>query len=508
MQHFIKYFFFLLTLLPSALISAERPNILFIFSDDHTTQAISSYAGDNKLMETPHIDSIAQEGAIFTKNFCVNAICAPSRAVVLTGKHSHKNGQFTNGNTFDGSQMTFPKLFKEHGYSTGIFGKWHLKSSPTGFDEWMVYPGQGSYYNPDYRTPNGMKRLEGYSIELTTDLSIDFMKKAQKENKSFMLMCQYKAPHGHWNPGPNYLDLFKDKTFKEPSTLFDNFEGRNSNAPKHKMGLHHMHESHLKIPVEKSKEWGRMTAEQKAAFKKGYEAQNKAYFAKKLSPEDDIRWRYQRYIKDYLRCVKSVDDNIGRLKTFLKENGLADNTIIVYSSDQGFFLGEHGWYDKRWMYDISLRMPLVMQWPAKFEGNQTITQITQNTDFAPTLLDAAGITVPAEMDGTSMLPLLTGQKPEWRDTAYYAYYESPGPHNVPFHEGVRTDKYKLIHYYESGEWELFDLTKDPGEMKSQYNNPEYKSVLKDLKKRLVEQREQYKAPEHEWVLNKFKRKKK
>lgn len=487
-------------------LSADRPNILFIFSDDHTTQAISSYAGQSKLIDTPHIDSIGKDGAVFTKNFCVNAICAPSRAVILTGRHSHKNGQFTNGNTFDGSQLTFPKLFQKNGYATGIFGKWHLKSAPTGFDKWMVYPGQGNYYNPDYRTVNGMKRIEGYSVELTTELSMDFMSKAVKEKKPFMLMCQFKAPHGHWNPGPGYLELYKDEVFKEPDTLFDDFSGRNSNAPNHKMGLHHMTASHLKLPAESNKEWKRMTDKQQAAFKKAYEAENKAYFAKKLSTEEDIRWRYQRYIKDYLRCVKAVDDNIGRLLKFLKDKGLEENTLVIYSSDQGFYLGEHGWYDKRWMYDISLRMPLLIKWPAKIQAGQSIQKITQNTDYAPTFLNAAGIELPQDLDGTSMLPLLTGQNIEWRDTAYYHYYESPGPHNVPFHEGVRTDEYKLIHYYGSDEWELFDLSKDPGEMTSQYSNPEYKSIVKMMKERLTEQRKKFNAPEHKWVLEKFRKK--
>ena len=500
----IKQFYFFL-LLPLVLFSKERPNVLFIFSDDHTTQAISAYAGASKFIETPHIDSIGKEGAIFTHNFCVNAICAPSRAVVLTGKHSHKNGQFTNGNTFDGSQLTFPKLFKKNGYATGIFGKWHLKSKPTGFDKWMVYPGQGSYYNPDYRTVNGLKRLEGYSVELTTDLSIDFMEKAVDDKKPFMLMCQFKAPHGHRNPGPDYYDLYKDRKFKEPATLFDNYEGRNSAAAQHKMGLHHMNTSHLKLPVESNKEWNRMTDAQRAAFKEAYAQENKEYFARKLSEKEDIRWRYQRYLKDYLRCVKAVDDNIGRLMQYLEKSGLSENTIVVYSSDQGFYLGEHGWYDKRWMYDLSLRMPLVMKWPARIKSNQTIAKITQNTDFAPTLLEAAGITLPNDLDGVSMLPLLTGKEVDWRDTAYYHYYESPGPHNVPFHEGVRSEKYKLIHYYETGEWELFDLTKDPTEMVSQYNNPEYKSVLKDMEKRLAYQRQKLKAPSHDWVLKKFKK---
>jgi arylsulfatase A-like enzyme len=331
------------------------------------------------------------------------------------------------------------------------------------------------------------------------------MEKAVDDKKPFMLMCQFKAPHGHWNPGPDYYDLYKDRKFKEPATLFDNYEGRNSAAAQHKMGLHHMNTSHLKLPVESNKEWNRMTDAQRAAFKEAYAAENKEYFSRKLNEKEDIRWRYQRYLKDYLRCVKAVDDNIGRLMQYLEKSGLSENTIVVYSSDQGFYLGEHGWYDKRWMYDLSLRMPLVMKWPARIKSNQTIAKITQNTDFAPTLLEAAGITLPNDLDGVSMLPLLTGKEVDWRDTAYYHYYESPGPHNVPFHEGVRSEKYKLIHYYETGEWELFDLTKDPTEMVSQYNNPEYKSVLKDMEKRLAYQRQKLKAPSHDWVLKKFKK---
>lgn len=469
----------------------SRPNILFIFSDDHAIKTISAY-GDNPLTKhapTPNIDRIANEGALFENNFCANSICAPSRACVLTGKHSHMNGQLKNvQKAFDGSQQTFPKLFQQAGYQTAIFGKWHLVSEPTGFDKWMIYPGQGHYYNPDFLTADGKKKIEGYSVEVVTDLILDWLQKNQNSSEPFMLMCQYKAPHRWWMPGPKYLNKFDEVTFPEPDSLFDDYTGRTSSAAKHKMGIdQHMNERDLKL----TKKAARLTPAQQQTWDAAYGPKNQTFREATLSGKELVKWKYQRYVKDYLRCVAAVDDNIGRLLDFLEESGLDQNTIVIYSSDQGFYLGEHGWFDKRWMYEESLRMPLVMRWPGAIKPGTRISALTQNIDFAPTLLDAAKIAVPADIQGESMAPLFNGDRSQWRESIYYHYYGSDG-HGVPGHYGARNDRYKLIHFYKTDEWELFDLQKDPREMESQYNNPEYKGIRERMHKELDRLRADYK----------------
>lgn len=481
----------------------DRPNILFIFSDDHAVQAISAFG--SRVNKTPNIDRIANEGARFTRNFCANSICSPSRACVLTGKHSHLNG-VTEWQRFDGSQFTFPKALRTAGYRTGIFGKWHLGSDPTGFDEWMVYLGQGHYYNPDYKTHAGKKRITGYSVDVTTDRALDFIKRNRGSDKPFLVMCQYKAPHRTWMPATRYLNKFDGETIPEPDTLFDDYSGRAAPAAKHRMGIdkHMRMDYDLKVPNAKGGgifDYKRMTPTQRAAWDAAYGPKNRAFKEAKLTGRALVEWKYQRYIKDYLRCIAAVDDNVGRLLDYLKAEGLDKNTIVIYSSDQGFYLGEHGWFDKRWMYEESFRMPLVMRWPGVIKPGTTVSQLTQNIDFAPTFLQAAGLPVPGEIQGASLLPLLKDAGSPWRDALYYHYYnhggnklEPRGEHGVPRHHGVRTDRYKLIHYYTSDEWELFDLEKDPQEMHNEYANPEYAATLKELRSKLDQLVKEYDAP--------------
>lgn len=482
----------------------KRPNILFLFSDDHACQAISAYG--SKINKTPNIDRIANEGAIFLHNTCCNSICGPSRAAILTGKHSHKNGFRCNQDTFDGSQQTFPKLMRQQGYETALIGKWHLKTDPQGFDYWDILPGQGHYYNPDFISKDGKRRIEGYNTDITTDLALDWLKAGRDKDKPFMLMCQYKAPHRVWAPGPKHLTLYDDVEIPEPPTLFDEYKNRASVLADNEMMIarHMMYDWDFKVPGLKipdalgrdfeNKEYERMNPKQKRQWDAAYKPKNKAFIEEKLEGKDLVRWKYQRYIKDYLRCVASVDDNIGRVLRYLDESGLADNTLVMYSSDQGFYLGEHGMYDKRWMYEESLGMPLIARWPGVIKPGARIDALTQNIDFAPTFLDATGLGIPEDIQGESLLPLMQGKTPkDWRKSLYYHYYEK-GEHNVPPHEGVRTERYKLIHYYETDEWELFDLQRDPQEMMSRYDDANYTDIRKQLEQELEKLKRQYDAP--------------
>ena len=478
---------------PAVSPASARPNILFIFSDDHAVQAMSCYG--SKVNRTPNIDRIAKEGATFQLNFCANSICAPSRASVLTGKHSHLNGVPT-WERFDGTQTTFPQLLQKAGYRTGIFGKWHLESDPTGFDEWMVYPGQGNYYNPDYLTATGQVHRTGYAPELTTDLSLDFIRRQKDSGQPFLLMCHFKAPHRNWMPGPKYLNLYDDMVIPEPPTLFDDYSGRASPAAQNEMeiGRDLRMGTDLKCPVARGDTVGgleRMTPEQRKAWDAAYGPENAEFLKHPLSGKELVRWKYQRYMKDYLRCVAAVDDNVGRLLDYLKETGLDQNTIVIYSSDQGFYLGEHGWFDKRWMYEESFRMPLVMRWPGVIRPGTVVEELTQNIDYAPTFLEACGLPAPREMQGRSFLPLLKREKIEWRDALYYHYYD-PQEHHVAPHYGIRTKEFKLIRFYTTDEWELFDLKKDPMELRSVYADPAYAGVREKMKARLEDLKKLYK----------------
>jgi arylsulfatase A-like enzyme len=481
----------------------KRPNILFLFSDDHALASISAYG--SKINKTPNIDRIANEGTIFQHNTCCNSICAPSRAAILTGKHSHANGKMTNLDTFDHSQQTFPQIMQKDGYTTALIGKLHMKGKPRGFDYWEILRGQGHYYNPEFLSENGEKRSEGYCPEIITNKALDWLDKNRSNDKPFMLMCQYKSPHRTWAPGPDYLTMYDDVTIPEPETLFDDYSNRSEFLKDNEMeiGRHLMYEYDLKITGSKevdalgrafqNPELGRMTPEQRKKWDAAYNPKNEKFLNNKPEGKDLVRWKYQRYIKDYLRCIAAVDDNIGRLLNYLEKTGQAENTLVMYSSDQGFYLGEHGWYDKRWMYEESLAMPLVARWPKKIKPGGQIEKLTQNIDFAPTFLDAAGIDVPDDMQGESLLPLLEGKIPNnWRNSIYYHYYEE-GEHNVPAHEGVRTETDKLINFYNKKTWEMYDLVNDPNEMKNIYDDPKYIDLRNQLHTELNKLKKQYKV---------------
>lgn len=467
-----------LTLWP-AVATAAPTNILFIFTDDHAQRAISAYGGG--LNQTPHLDRLAKEGMLFRHCLVTNSICGPSRACIQTGKYSHKNGFYQNGDRFDGSQQTFPKLLRQAGYQTAVIGKWHLESDPTGFDYWQILPGQGAYYNPLMFEMGTRKTHQGYTTDLITDLALDWLTKGRDPNKPFLLMCQHKAPHREWAPGPAHLNDFKDAVIPEPPTLFDDYSGRASPARNQDMSIEKtMQDSDLKF-----KGPGNLTPEQQAAWDAAYGAENAAYLKAPPTGRDLVRWRYQRYLKDYLRCVASVDDSVGRLLKYLDDSGLAANTLVMYSSDQGFYLGEHGWFDKRWIYEESLHTPLLVRWPGVARAGSESRELVSNLDFAETFLDAAGVAIPSDMQGRSLRPVLAGQTPaDWRKSHYYHYYEFPGVHDVARHYGIRTDRYKLVFFYQLNEWELFDLEKDPQELKSVYGDPAYAPVLAEMKSEL------------------------
>jgi arylsulfatase A-like enzyme len=480
----------------------KRPNILFIFTDDHALQAIGAYG--SVLNKTPNIDRLAAEGMIFRNAFCTNSICAPSRAVIQTGKHSHLNGVIDNIQPFDSAQPTFPKLLQKGGYQTAMIGKWHLKSEPVGFDYWKVLPGQGEYYNPDFRTPEGLERIEGYTTDIVTDLSIEWLEEGWDKSKPFMLMLQQKAPHRPWYSGPDHLRMYEDVTFPEPDNLFDDYTGRASGAPNQEMEIdRHMALAwDLKItPVTHEDSLSekryfnrinRFTDKQLQAWNAVYGPINEAFRNANLQGKELVRWKYQRYLRDYLKCIASVDYNIGRILQFLKSNGLDQNTAVAYSSDQGFYLGEHGWFDKRWMYEESLHMPLIIKWPGVINSGSSNDLMVQNLDFAPTFLDMAGLPIPEDMQGHSLMPLLRNEVPnDWRTSIYYHYYEYPGAHQVPRHNGVRTERYKLINYYQLGEKELFDLQSDPSEMNNLYDDPAHATIRQQLEDELLRLKDFY-----------------
>lgn len=513
MKHMQKLtFLFILIFLASCSEKTEKPNIIFIMTDDHARQAIGAYGSYRN--ETPNIDRLANEGMLFENAYVTNSICAPSRAVILTGKHSHINGKIDNsGARFDSTQVTFPKLLQEAGYQTAMIGKWHLRSQPTGFDYWRILPGQGNYYNPDFVTPDGTERIEGYVTDIITDLAIDWMSSRDKD-KPFLLMYHHKAPHREWEPPIRYYEEFIDKTFDEPETLFDNYEGRGTAAREAEMSiLDHMnmagdikiHPDILtELGIEPKSNWDfraltskleRYNEEQLAAWEKVYGAMNQDFMDKypDMDKEDLMRFKYQRYMQDYLACIAAVDENVGRVIDYIENNDLAENTIIVYTSDQGFYLGEHGWFDKRFMYEESMSTPLIVRWSGKVEPGSRSTELVQNLDFAETFLDVAGVEVPSQMQGESLVPILKGEETEWRDALYYHYYEYPAVHMVKKHYGIKTDRYKLIHFYDDiDEWELYDLEEDPLEMNSVYNDPAYSDIKEDLKERLQELRVYYK----------------
>ena len=511
----MKYFITLLTLLSGlvalAQANSDRPNILFVFTDDHAPHAIGAYNGWLKSINpTPIIDKLAMEGMLFEKSFCSNSICGPSRAVILSGKHSHKNGFMNNGNSFNWNQQIFPKILRKNGYQTAIYGKSHLKGKPQGFDDWAVLPGQGLYYNPDMIFKDGRRRIDGYCTDIVTDLAVDWLKSKRDKNKPFMLMVQHKAPHRNWMPALRHLNLYDDVTIPEPPTLFDKWE---DNAPpaRHQeleidrhMDLNYdlfvdLNPDFEQPPSQKRQDrsaWfnmKRMNKKQLTKWRAAYAPKDEAFHNAKLKGKDLVRWKFQRYAKNYLRCVKGVDESIGRLQNTINESGIEDNTVVIYSSDQGFYIGDHGWYDKRWMYEESLKMPFIVKWPGVTKPGSRDKHLIQNLDYAETFLEMAGAPIPTDMQGQSLVPLLKGKSPKnWRKSIYYHYYEYPSVHMIPRHYGIRTQRYKLMHFYQFGnEWELYDLKKDPDELNNIYGQAEYAKLQQRIKNRLVRLQKHY-----------------
>ena len=459
----------------------SRPNILFIMSDDHASHAMSCYG--SRINQTPHLDRIADGGMIFQNCFCVNSICTPSRANILTGKHSHLNGVKTLNDPLDGRRPNVAKMLQASGYQTAMIGKWHLghggNADPTGFDYWNVLPGQGSYYDPVMIEKDGRKNHEGYATDIITDFSLDWLQNRDKD-QPFFLMCHHKAPHRPWDSDEKHVHMYEDEDVPMPDNFFDDYANRSNAARDAKMRVFgHMNDRDLKI-------------ERFGPPPEG------------LSEKELANWQYQRYIKEYLRCVASIDDNVGRLLDYLDEDGVADDTMVIYTSDQGFFLGDHGWYDKRFMYEESLRMPFIVRYPRAIGAGSSTHAMALNIDFAETWLDYAGVPIPDDMQGASIRPILEGETPDdWRTSMYYRYWMHLSHHYVPAHYGIRTHQHKLIYYYgealgtsgsvnepKEPEWELFDLEKDPNEMCSVYDDPAYADVVKELTAELYRLKEE------------------
>jgi len=453
--------------------TTRRPNILFIMSDDHASHAMSCYG--SQINQTPQLDRIANEGIRFDNCFCTNSICSPSRAAILTGKYNHLNGVKSIEDGLDGRQMTFPKLLQADGYQTAMIGKWHLGhggyEDPTGFDYWTVVPGQGEYHDPHFFEMGELKQFKGYATELITEFSIDWMENRDKD-RPFLLMCHHKAPHRPWQPADKFATLYDDVDIPEPKTFYDDYATRSEAAKEAKMRI----DSHMNDLVDL-----------KAAPPEG------------LTELEQKKWRYQRYIKDYLRCVASIDESIGQLLDYLDKEGIAEDTIVVYTSDQGFFLGDHGWYDKRFMYEESLRMPFIVRYPRAIKAGSHTDAMALNVDFPSTFLDYAEVKIPEEMQGRSLRSIWEGETPDgWRTSMYYRYWmHLDEHHHVYSHYGIRTDRYKLIYYYgealgTSGsieenrppEWELFDLENDPYELNNVYHQAEYAAIVSELKQEL------------------------
>jgi len=497
------------------------PNIVFFLTDDHSLQTLGAYpsrmqAFIRKHGITPNIDRLAEQGMLFKNSFVANSICGPSRACILTGKHSHINGFRTNDDRFDGRQWTVAKALQEASYQTAVIGKWHLSSLPTGFDEYQVLPGQGKYYNPEFDCKKSGKRVtkQGYCSDLIGDATLEWLEKRDK-TKPFFLCSWHKAPHRTWMPPPRCFDLLEDVDVPEPENLFDDYRGRLPFAAVQEMTIReHLNiATDLKVtppfaastvddirratPATKAldpatfSEFEGMTPEQRQAWDDYYVPRNQKFRERKLSGKELARWKYQAYMKDYIRCIKAMDENVGRVLDYLKENNLENDTLVIYSSDQGFYNGEHGWYDKRWIYEESLRTPLIVRWPGVVKAGARCNALVQNIDYAPTLLEAAGIVMPGAVQGKSLVPLLKGDRPEqWRNSILYTYYEE-GIHGVVKHRGVRTSRYKLIEFYTTGQWEFYDLEKDPFEMRSAYADPKYKEEIDVLKAELERLKGEY-----------------
>jgi arylsulfatase A-like enzyme len=466
--------------------NAVKPNIVWMFSDDHAYQAIGAYGGRfEKENLTPNIDTLAKDGMVFDRAYVANSICAPSRATLLTGKHSHLNGKYDNRGGFNHDQQQFQKILQKSGYQTAMIGKIHLNGSMQGFDYWEVLPGQGRYWNPEFVTADGRTVYQGeHSTDVITKRAINWLENGKDQSKPFMLMVHYKAPHRRWEPVTRWLEKFKTRTFPEPDNLFDDYSGRGTAAYLQDMS------------IEKTMSMDRDL--------KSDRPDRRAYLDQhKPEGKDLVRWKYQAYMQDYLACIAGVDENVGRILKYLKENGLDKNTVVMYSADQGFYLGEHGWFDKRFMYEESFRTPLLARWPGVIKPGTRNSDLVQNIDFAETFLDIAGAPTPDDMQGKSLVPLMKDQTPEdWRKSLYYQYYEYPAVHSVRKHEGVACKRYKLIRFFgkdvpDGEEWELYDLETDPSEMKSIYSDPTQATRIEEMKKELARLRKFYKLPNKE-----------
>ncbi len=482
MKNLLAPIVFALGLAAAHAAPATRPNILFIFSDDHAQHALSAYG--SKVNQTPHLDKLAKGGIRFDHAFVTNSICTPSRAVVLTGKHSHANGTPVF-NVFDGAQPTAAKMLQAAGYHTGMIGKWHLGSDPTGFDRWIILPGQGVYFNPDFLTPHGRVTIEGHCTPITTQLGIEFIETRPKD-KPFFLMLHHKAPHRAWEPDPKNKELFKNKTFPEPATLWDDYATRPAALPENKQTIaNDLTRRDLKLEPPADIPAGPQRQQWLNAKPTEVEITLPNGTKQVLTGKELTKWKYQRYMQDYLACVQGVDDSVGEVLDYLDRTGLAQNTVVIYSADNGWYLGDLGMYDKRFMYEPGLHVPLLARGPGIKPGAST-KRFASNLDFAPTFLALAGLPVPADMHGRSLVPLFRGETPaDWPTSFYYRYYHDPGHHNTRSHYGVRTATHKLIHYWKKDMWELFDLVKDPTEQKNLIDDPTQKNRIAELKAEIV-----------------------
>lgn len=500
--------------------SSKKLNIVYIMTDDHSYQTISAYGGPlGKLAPTPNLDRLAEKGMLFQQAFVENSLSTPSRACLMTGLYSHQNGQRTLFGQVDTTKTFFSEILQQNGYQTAVVGKWHMRCEPKGFDYYQVLWDQGDYYNPQFKSKNTKGkyvRQEGYATTLTTDYAIDFLEH-RNTSKPFCLLVHHKAPHRNWMPEPKYLHLYEDVEFPYPDTFNDDYATRCEPAhtqemqiDKHMSIVYDLKINQLKDTAPYNKEWNvggmqssinRMNAEERRQWEAAYAKRYAGFMKKQPTGMDLKKWKYQEYLKDYLRCIKSIDDQVGRLLEYLEAHGLMENTLIVYTSDQGFYMGEHGWFDKRFMYEESFRTPLIIYYPGKKKGHEC-TALVQNIDYAPTILDVAGIEKPAYMVGRSLVPLLNGKTPaKWRQDIYYHYYDYPAQHQVRRHDGVRDSRYKLIHFYDGKKKalncnELYDLKTDPNELNNLYDNIKYKKVQDRLQKRLEEYRMELKVDEY------------
>ncbi|RAJ01663.1 arylsulfatase A-like enzyme [Chitinophaga skermanii] len=484
----------------------KKPNVVFIISDDHAYQAISAYG--SQLAQTPNIDRIAKEGAVFKNALVTNSICGPARACFLTGKYSHKNGfKVNNGTKFDMSQQHFPRILHQNGYQVAWIGKMHLESLPQDFDYFNIVPDQGRYYNPSFIGPkNDTVRHQGYITNIITNMTEEWIQQ-RDTSKPFFLVVGEKATHREWQPDLQDLGAYDDRTFPLPSSFKDKYVNRVAAANQDMTISTTMRlREDLKVGVDYNKDWlyRNLNPEQRKAYEDYYDKKvTKEFNTLQLSGDALTEWKYQRYLKDYLSTAKSLDRNVGKILDYLDQKGLAENTIVIYCSDQGFYMGEHGWFDKRFMYEESLKTPFVMRWPKKIKPGTVVNDLMLNVDWAPTMLDIAGVKAPADMQGVSFLPLLSGKKTAWRDAAFYHYYEYPEPHKVSPHFGVRTKEYTLIRFYGPADnWELYDLKKDPGQINNLYGKPGYEKVTNKLKARMKSLIEVYEDDEASRVLAK------